>query len=50
MLKIFLFAVHRVEKKTNLRNSIVSVNADGRKTACDTVGWVPQRKSSLQRM
>lgn len=50
MLKIFLFAVHRVEKKTNVRNSIVSVNADGKKTACDMVGWVPQRKSSLQRM
>lgn len=49
MLKTFLFAVHRVERK-DLGNSAVSVNADERKTACDMVGWVAQRKGSLQRM
>lgn len=50
MPETFLFAVHRVKKETNLGNSAVSVNADGRKTVCDTVGQVAQRKDSLQRM
>lgn len=50
MPKTFLFEVHRVEKTPNLGNSAVSVNADGRKTACDMVGQVAQRKGSLQRM
>lgn len=49
MLKIFLFAVHRVEKKI-WGILQVSANADGRKTVCDMVGWVAQSKGSLQRM
>lgn len=48
MPKTLLLAVHRVEKKTILGNSAVSVNADGRKTVCNMVGWLLRERAACK--
>lgn len=44
----FFFAVHRVEKKPIFGNPVVSVNADGRKTVCDMVGWPLRERAACK--